>query len=44
MEENVRLIVLEHLRNELDVHVLDIDFLLRVSMSHHIVIYALERT
>jgi hypothetical protein len=30
MKENVRLIVLEHLRDEFDVHVLDIDLLRKI--------------
>jgi hypothetical protein len=38
MEENIRLIVFEHLRHKLDVHILDIDFLQRVSIT----IYAPE--
>jgi hypothetical protein len=33
MEKHVRLIVLEHLGNQLDVHVLDVDFLENV--KHH---------
>lgn len=31
MKQNVRLIILEHLGNEFDVHVLDIDLLLKIS-------------
>lgn len=27
MEQNIRLVVLEHLRNQLNVHILDVDFL-----------------
>lgn len=27
MEEDIRLVVFEHLRNQLNVHVLDVDFL-----------------
>ena len=27
MEQNIRLVVLEHLRHELNIHVLDVDFL-----------------
>lgn len=27
MEENIRLVVLKHLRHKLNVHVLDVDFL-----------------
>jgi hypothetical protein len=34
MEQNVRLVVLEHLRNQLSVHVLNID-LLKVLVQHH---------
>ena len=32
VEEDVRLVVLEHLRDELDVHVLDIDLLMKPSV------------
>lgn len=43
MEQDVRLVVLEHLGNKLDVHVLDVDILsqscqtvsLRVFLNHH---------
>lgn len=32
MEKNIRLIVLEHLRHKLNVHILDVDFLQRVNI------------
>jgi hypothetical protein len=34
MEQNIRLVVLEHLGNKLGVHVLDVD-LLKVLVQHH---------
>jgi hypothetical protein len=36
MEEYVRLVVLEHLGNQLDVHILDVDFLriIRYFLNH----------
>jgi hypothetical protein len=32
MEENIGLVVLEHLRHKLNIHILDVDFLQRVSI------------
>ena len=34
MEENIRLIILEHLRHKLDIHVLDVYIL--VNLSHFV--------
>jgi hypothetical protein len=34
VEENIRLVVLEHLRHKLRIHILDVD-LLKILVEHH---------
>ena len=36
MEEDVGLVVLEHLGNQLDIHILDVDFLGIISLTKQI--------